>query len=95
MLSSLKMYLAAAGMVLFGGLILWAKMLKSQRDVARRRAKVLAAGRRASRKKERIIKEEKEKTYSRTAELARDIKEKKDEKFEGVDILSNPNKRVR
>ncbi len=97
MFSGIKLWIAAIGSALFGGLILYARMLKKQRDEARRAREKLVAGRNAERKKKEISKEEKERTVSRTAELVREIKEIKDEEeeFEGVDILSDPNKRVR
>ena len=90
MFASLKMWAGALVGVAFGGLILWAKMLKRQRDAARRAKKLLEAGRSTSRKIKKISKEEEKKLTSRTAKLIRDIEEKKNE-FKGVDNLNNPN----
>ena len=95
MFSSLKLWIAGIGAALVAALMLWAKTLQRQRDVARRARDVLLAGRTATRIKEKVIKEEEEKTKSRRAQLVREIKERKDEEFKGVDILSNPNDSLR
>ena len=93
MFSSLKLWAAGIGSALIGGLILYMKMLKRQRDDARTSRDILLAGRRANKEKERIIKEEESNQISRRAQLIREIKENKDEEpFDGVDILSNPNR---
>ena len=91
MFNGIRMWAYAIGSALFGGLILYAKMLKKQRDAARRRGDILDAGRKANRKKESKIKEEEEVTTSRRAKLIRDIKENKDEEFKGSDNLSDSN----
>ena len=95
MFSSLKLWIAGIGAALVAALMLWARTLQRQRDVARRARDVLLAGRTATRIKDKVIKEEEEKTKSRRAQLVREIKERKDEEFKGVDILSNPNDRLR
>ena len=95
MFSSLKLWIAGIGAALVAALVLWARTLQRQRDVARRARDVLLAGRTATRIKEKVIKEEEEKTESRRAKLVREIKESNDEEFDGVDVLSNPNDRLR
>ena len=95
MFSSLKLWIAGIGAALVAALMLWAKTLQRQRDVARRARDVLLAGRTATRIKDKVIKEEEEKTVSRRAQLVREIKESNDEEFKGVDVLSNPNDRLR
>ena len=91
MFSGIKLWIAAIGSALFGGLILYAKILKKQRDDARKARERLVAGRNAERRMKEISKEEEKKTVSRTAKLVREIKEKKDEEFEGIDNFNNPN----
>lgn len=91
MFSSLKLWIAGIGSALVAGLVLYLKMLKKQRDSARRARDILLAGRAANRKKEKVIKEEEEKTTSRRAKLIRDIKEKEDEEFKGSDNLTDSN----
>ena len=91
MFGTLKLWIAGIGAALVGALMLWVKLLRKQRDEARRSRDILIAGRRSSRIKDRIIKEEKEKTISRTAKLVREIKEKKGEEYKGADNLTNSN----
>ena len=93
MFSTAKLWIAGIGSALIAGLVLYMKLLKKQRDDARRSRDILLAGRRSNRKKERIIKEEEIKQVSRRAQLLREIKENNDEEpFDGVDILNNPNR---
>ena len=90
MFSGLRMWIGAIGSALLGGLFLWAKALKAQRNAARKERDVLLAGRDAERKKDIIIKEEGKKLSSRRAKIIKDL-DKEREEYEGVDNLTDPN----
>lgn len=90
MFGTLKLWIAGIGAAFVAALMLWAKVLKAQRDKARRSRDLLVAGRASERKKQKIIKEEEEETETREAELLRVIKEKEDE-FTGVGNLTDSN----
>ncbi len=92
MFNGFRMWTYAIGAAFVAGLVIAVKVLKKQRDLARRTADPSRAGRESNRKKNRIIKEEELQTDSRTAELIREIEERKNaEEFQGVDNLSDPN----
>lgn len=91
MFGTLKLWIASIGAALVGALMLWVKVLRKQRDEARRARDLLEAGRAAEKEKDRIIKEEEEKTISRTAKLIREIKEKNGEEYKGADNLTDSN----
>jgi hypothetical protein len=88
-----KTWLAAGGAALLSFLALWVKLqyVENKREVAERKADTLKAQLHQAKVRKKILKEQKEKFVSRTAEIAAQL-EKEDEDFTGVDVLSDPNK---
>ena len=73
--------------------------LKKSRDKAREKGMILQAGINAEKIKKRVIKEEESKRFSRREKIKQEIEKKKrideegsDEKFEGIDNLTDSNK---
>jgi 5'-3' exonuclease len=97
MLTKLKLYGIATLGVLFTVLAVFSRTMKNQRDIARRNVEHLKATVHAERVKKKIVKEERVIESSRRATLVNQIKEKKKQEegkennFEGIDNLNNPN----
>lgn len=88
MLLGLKAKLAAFGtaLVALSALLLRLKYLKNKTERLERISDTLKARHSAEQTKKRLIKKERERFVSRTADIVREI-EKPDEEFEGVSSL--------
>ena len=94
MFASIKLYAAAAVAALVAGLVIMAKVLRSQRDRARKTAKTLKATVVAQRKTKKAVKVAETELFSRVAEIKKELKQSEDE-FEGVGDLANLSDRSR
>jgi len=94
MFSSIKVWGAVALAAIITGLVAFGKVMKKQRDGARKKVATLKSTVKAQRKT-RIAKKEAEKElFSRVAQIKKQL-EKPDEEFKGVGDLADLSKRKR
>ena len=94
MFSSIKVWGAIALAAFVTGLIAFGKVMKKQRDSARRTARTLKSTVQAQRKTRVAKKKAEKKLFSRVAQIKKQL-EKPDEEFKGVGDLADLSKRKR
>jgi len=94
MFSSIKVWGLAALGVFIAGLVAFGKVMKKQRDNARKKVATLKSTVIAQRKTKKATKKAEEKLFSRVAEIKKEL-EKADEEFKGAGDLADLSKRKR
>ncbi len=94
MFSSIKIWGAIAFAAFITGLIAFGKVMKKQRDTARRTVRTLKSTVSAQRKTRVATKKAEKKLYNRVAEIKKEL-EKSDEEFKGVGDFANLSNRRR
>jgi len=94
MFSSIKVWGAVALAAIITGLVAFGKVMKKQRDSARRKVDTLKSTVVAQRKTRVAKKKAEKELFSRVAQIKKQL-EKPDEEFEGVGDLADLSKRKR